>query len=110
MKLSFYSDLLERQNNLLCRTSHTSFYSRDTGIVYFRVGYPFLSFYRKRRNEDLNSRDEDRIEAKTEDVIKRVLSKYELTCTEVNEILDALKERLLEETKNSRVSFESPSL
>ena len=68
-----------------------------------------MSFYRKRRNEDLNSRDEDRIEAKTEDVIKRVLSKYELTYKEVDEILDALKERLLEETKNSRVSFESPS-
>ena len=58
----------------------------------------------------MNSRDEDRIEAKTEDVIKRVLSKYELTYKEVDEILDALKERLLEETKNSRVSFESPSL
>lgn len=51
-----------------------------------------------------------RIEEKTEDVIKRVLSKYELTYTEVDEILDTLKERLLEETKNSRVSFESPSL
>lgn len=49
------------------------------------------------------------IEAKTEDVIKRVLSKYELTYTEVDEILDTLKERLLEETKDSRVSFESPS-
>ena len=51
-----------------------------------------------------------RIEEKTEDVIKRVLSKYELTYTEVDEILDTLKERLLEETKNSRVSFESSSL
>lgn len=51
-----------------------------------------------------------RIEEKTEDVIRRVLSKYELTYTEVDEILDTLKERLLEETKNSRVSFESPSL
>ena len=51
-----------------------------------------------------------RIEEKTEDVIKRVLSKYELTYTEVDEILDILKERLLEETKDSRVSFESPSL
>lgn len=51
-----------------------------------------------------------RIEEKTEDVIKRVLSKYELTYTEVDEILDTLKERLLEETKDSRVSFESPSL
>lgn len=50
------------------------------------------------------------IEAKTEDVIKRVLSKYELTYTEVDEILDTLKERLLEETKDSQVSFESPSL
>lgn len=50
-----------------------------------------------------------RIEEKTEDVIKRVLSKYELTYTEVDEILDTLKERLLEETKNSRVSFESSS-
>lgn len=49
------------------------------------------------------------IEAKTEDVIKRVLSKYELTYTEVDEILDTLKERLLEETKDSRVSFESSS-
>lgn len=49
------------------------------------------------------------IEAKTEDVIKRVLSKYELTYKEVDEILDALKERLLEETKDSQVSFESPS-
>ena len=58
----------------------------------------------------MNSSEVCRIEEKTEDVIKRVLSKYELTCTEVNEILDALKERLLEETKNSRVSFESPSL
>ena len=57
----------------------------------------------------MNSRDEDRIEAKTEDVIKRVLSKYELTYTEVDEILDTLKERLLEETKDSRVSFESTS-
>ena len=51
-----------------------------------------------------------RIEEKTEDVIKRVLSKYELTYTEVDEILDTLKERLLEETKDSLVSFESPSL
>lgn len=51
-----------------------------------------------------------RIEEKTEDVIKRVLSKYELTYTEVDEILDTLKKRLLEETKDSRVSFESPSL
>ena len=51
-----------------------------------------------------------RIEEKTEDVIKRVLSKYELTYKEVDEILDTLKERLLEETKDSRVSFESPSL
>lgn len=51
-----------------------------------------------------------RIEEKTEDVIKRVLSKYELTYTEVDEILDTLKERLLEETKDSQVSFESPSL
>lgn len=50
-----------------------------------------------------------RIEEKTEDVIKRVLSKYELTYTEVDEILDTLKERLLEETKDSQVSFESPS-
>lgn len=50
-----------------------------------------------------------RIEEKTEDVIKRVLSKYELTYTEVDEILDTLKERLLKETKDSRVSFESPS-
>lgn len=50
-----------------------------------------------------------RIEEKTEDVIKRVLSKYELTYTEVDEILDTLKERLLEETKDSRVSFGSPS-
>lgn len=50
-----------------------------------------------------------RIEEKTEDVIKRVLSKYELTYTEVDEILDALKERLLEETKDSQVSFESSS-
>ena len=50
-----------------------------------------------------------RIEEKTEDVIRRVLSKYELTYTEVDEILDTLKERLLEETKDSRVSFESPS-
>lgn len=50
-----------------------------------------------------------RIEEKTEDVIKRVLSKYKLTYTEVDEILDTLKERLLEETKDSRVSFESPS-
>lgn len=51
-----------------------------------------------------------RIEEKTEDVIKRVLSKYELTYTEVDEILDTLKERLLKETKDSQVSFESPSL
>lgn len=51
-----------------------------------------------------------RIEEKTEDVIKRVLSKYELTYTEVDEILDTLKEQLLEETKDSQVSFESPSL
>ena len=58
----------------------------------------------------MSSRDEDRIETKTEDVIKRVLSKYELTYTEVDEILDTLKERLLEETKDSQVSFESPSL
>ena len=50
-----------------------------------------------------------RIEEKTEDVIKCVLSKYELTYTEVDEILDTLKERLLEETKDSQVSFESPS-
>ena len=50
-----------------------------------------------------------RIEEKTEDVIRHVLSKYELTYTEVDEILDTLKERLLEETKDSRVSFESPS-
>ena len=50
-----------------------------------------------------------RIEEKTEDVIKRVLSKYELTYTEVDEILDTLKERLVKETKDSRVSFESPS-
>lgn len=50
-----------------------------------------------------------RIEEKTEDVIKRVLSKYELTYTEVDEILDTLKERLLDETKDSQVSFESPS-
>lgn len=50
-----------------------------------------------------------RIEEKTEDVIKRVLSKYELTYTEVDEILDTLKERLLEETKDSQVSFESSS-
>ena len=68
-----------------------------------------MSFYRKRRNEDLSSRDEDRIETKTEDVIKRVLSKYEFTYKEVDEILDTLKKRLLEETKDSRVSFESPS-
>lgn len=57
----------------------------------------------------MNSRDEDMIKAKTEDVIKRVLSKHELTYKEVDEILDALKERLLEETKDSQVSFESPS-
>lgn len=50
-----------------------------------------------------------RIEEKTEVVIKRVLSRYELTYTEVDEILDTLKDRLLEETKNSRVSFESTS-
>ena len=57
----------------------------------------------------MNSRDKGMIEAKTEDIIKRVLSKYELTHKEVDEILDALKERLLEETKDSPVSFESPS-
>lgn len=58
----------------------------------------------------MNSSEVCRIEEKTEDVIKRVLSKYELTYTEVDEILDTLKERLLEETKDSQVSFESPSL
>lgn len=58
----------------------------------------------------MNSSEVCRIEEKTEDVIKRVLSKYELTYTEVDEILDTLKKRLLEETKDSRVSFESPSL
>lgn len=57
----------------------------------------------------MNSSEVCRIEEKTEDVIKRVLSKYELTYTEVDEILDTLKKRLLEETKDSRVSFESPS-
>ena len=57
----------------------------------------------------MNSNEVCRIEEKTEDVIKRVLSKYELTYTEVDEILDTLKERLLKETKDSRVSFESPS-
>ena len=57
----------------------------------------------------MSSRNEDRIETKTEDVIKRVLSKYELTYKEVDEILDTLKERLLEETKDSQVSFKSPS-
>ena len=57
----------------------------------------------------MNSSEVCRIEEKTEDVIKRVLSKYELTYTEVDEILDTLKERLLEETKDSRVSFESSS-
>ena len=58
----------------------------------------------------MNSSEVCRIEEKTEVIIKRVLSKYELTYTEVDEILDTLKERLLEETKDSQVSFESPSL
>lgn len=56
----------------------------------------------------MNYVERNMIEEKTDNIIKRVLVKHKVTYKDVGEILDDLKQRLLEETKDSPVSFESP--
>lgn len=56
----------------------------------------------------MNYVERNMIEEKTDNIIKRVLVKHKVTYKDVGEILDDLKQRLLEETKDSPISFESP--
>lgn len=56
----------------------------------------------------MNCVERNMIEEKTDKIIKRVLVKHKVTYKDVGEILDDLKQRLLEETKGSPISFESP--